>query len=136
MEAWAPLIDATLQLGPQATAAPPSPEALEELITALRERGVLEALTDGLDDGSSYIGHEFGGYLYGGQPWGELCRLRSTIAFVRGLVVAHPDLVEVLDTDHEDEILARYGIELFEPVPVPPGMPADHWWWFAESPPG
>lgn len=99
-----------------------------ELAVGLDLAGALvEALEDGL---SAYIGHEYG-HFYGGQPWRELCVFRSAVEFLRDLLPAS----DLLDTAEIERLMEKYGVDMFEDVEPPPGMPRHHWWWYGDTPP-
>jgi hypothetical protein len=100
-----------------------------EIRTALAEHAEFIAEVWGhLEEGLRYIGHEYG-YFYGGQPWDELCVARSALEFLRELSGGPLEL-----TGDTEALMAQYGIEMFEQLPIPDGMPARHWWWFRDSP--
>jgi hypothetical protein len=85
----------------------------------------LDALWGGLDDGLSDIGTEFG-YFYGGQPWDELCLVRSAITFLEELSQYRGPPLGQEARDRMD----TWAYEMYVPVEAPAGMPRRHWWWF------
>lgn len=131
--AWCDFGDRLFRIAVQAgTAVAHAPEppraALAVLADAVRDdnAALLDELQEALDDGFSYAGYELG-YFYGGQSWSDLCWFRSALTFLAELSGAR-----LLDTDIEDN-MRRYGIELYEELDIPPGMPRSHWWWFGEG---
>ena len=95
-----------------------------------RVKEIIDQLWGGLWDGLSYIGYDEG-YFYGGQPWSELCVVRSAVELLE-------ELYDLRDPEMGSEargIMDTFAHEMFQPLEVPDGMPESHWWWRAAHPP-
>lgn len=131
-ESWLRLAIAT---GVAAHAQPDevTPELVELVAASFGETTALSGLVHAVEARFDYLGYEEG-YLYGAIAWEELCVARSALALVADLLEDHEALCAQLDMASLDERMAHWGFELFEPLEVPSGIPADHWWWFRDRP--
>lgn len=103
-------------------------EALSRVALA-DDAAVLDLLWGGLDDGLSYIGTD-AGFFYGGQPWSELCVVRSGIELLAELA-GHAD--PTLGSDAR-EIMQHWAVEMYRVQEIPEGIPSSHWWWRSPHP--
>lgn len=110
-----------------------TPALVALLAEPFEETRELEELVAAVVNRFDYIGYEYG-YLYGGIPWAQLCVPRLVFAFMRALLASRPELAAELDPEALDGRLVHWAPELFEPLAVPAGMPASHWWWFGQRP--
>ncbi|MFO0609093.1 MAG: hypothetical protein U0324_38365 [Polyangiales bacterium] len=67
--------------------------------------------------------------------WEWMCRMRSALGFVRELLAGHDDLLEELDMESIDWVMAEWHWALYTPQVLPSGMPPAHWWWCADGTP-
>ena len=131
-ERWLQLV---IEAGIAARAEPHAvtPE-LVALVAAPFARQSLAEEVDAVIARFDYIGYEEG-WLYGGIEWERLCVPRSAFEVLRALFApAHPERLAELDMTELDELLVRWGGELFEQLDVPAGIPNEHWWWFRPAP--
>lgn len=90
---------------------------------------VLDLLWGGLEDGLSYAGTE-DAWFYGGQPWCELCVVRSGLESLEALA-GHRD--PALGADARD-LMEHWAVEMYRPVVAPDAVHASHWWWRGPHP--
>jgi hypothetical protein len=120
----------SIEAGLAVVHAPAPPDDALAVLRAEIERDegfLLDAMHGWLEDGLGYIGYEHG-WFYGGQAWEELTVFRSGLGFLVALGC------RPLDLAHVDDVIARFGLEMFVAQNVPDGMPREHWWWFQSAP--
>jgi len=73
-----------------------------------------------------------------GDEWQQLCRRRSSVAFLQELSAGTPYALRAssIDLSELDDLIIAVGERegYLDPDKVPDGVPGEHWWWWYPGP--